>query len=75
MSDQTTAEKALQIATEAKNDITTHEQVCAERYGHINTGQTALIKSVEAINGRINLLLLAFGGGMFTIIMALVFKG
>lgn len=74
MTEQAVAERALDAALKAQADISTHEQVCAERYSRIDDGLTTVKGDVKDLTNRVNLLLIGVGGAMFTVIMALVFK-
>ncbi|ESQ74712.1 hypothetical protein [Asticcacaulis sp. AC402] len=74
MTEHIAAERAMEAAMKAQADISTHEQVCAERYARIDDGLITVKSEVSKISDRVNLMLLATMGGLFAVVMALVFK-
>lgn len=49
MTDESVAYRALNMAKEAKQEIKSHEDICAERYGNINSSVVALGEGIKGI--------------------------
>ena len=67
--------QAIQMATEAKNELSAHEQVCAERYSHIiDTANEAKLR-IESLYTRFWVVACSLVGLLLTIIILLLENG